>query len=151
MDWEPNATLSPVVAWNLSYSGLCTMRILVLDPDRVGLDFCLRSAAAGHEVRWHRFCKKPCKDGFGFKQIEIIDDYKASISWSKHGLIFVTGNTKWIAEMDRLRNFGFPVFAPSVRSSELEIKRSLGMEALEKLGGPVTLNEVTFSAHIVLA
>ena len=36
--------------------------------------------------------------------------------------------------MDRLRDFGFPVFAPSVRSSELEIKRSLGMEALEKLG-----------------
>jgi phosphoribosylamine---glycine ligase len=98
------------------------------------LDFCLRAAAAGHEVRWHRFCKKPCRDGEGFKQITIIDDYKSSIAWSKQGLIFVTGNTKWIPEMDRLRDFGFPVFAPSVRSSELEIKRSLGMEALEKLG-----------------
>lgn len=110
------------------------MRILVIDADRVALDFCLRSAAAGHQVRWYRFCKKPTRDGDGFKQIEIVENYKDSLRWAKEGLVFVTGNAKFIPEMDRLRDFGFPIFAPSVKSSELEIKRSFGMETLEKLG-----------------
>jgi phosphoribosylamine---glycine ligase len=110
------------------------VRVLLIDQDRVGLDFALRAAASGHQVKWFRFCKKPCRDGEGFKQIEIVENYKDSLTWAKSGLIFVTGNAKYIPEMDRLRDFGFPIFAPSVKSSELEIKRSLGMEALEKLG-----------------
>lgn len=110
------------------------MRILVIDADRIGLDFCLRAAASGHQVRWFRYSKTPTRDGEGFKQIEIVDNYKDSLKWAKEGLIFLTGNAKFIPEMDRLRDFGFPIFAPSVKSSELEIKRSLGMETLEKLG-----------------
>lgn len=106
----------------------------MVDQDRIGLDFCLRSAAAGHQIRWYRHCKTPSHDGEGFAQIEIVDNYKDSLKWAKEGLIFLTGNAKFIPEMDRLKDFGFPVFAPSVRSSELEIKRGLGMETLEKLG-----------------
>lgn len=110
------------------------MNVLIIDPDRVGLDFALRAAAAGHRVKWQRDCKVPCRDGEGFKQIEIIQNYRDHLKWSKDGLIFVTGNAKYIAEMDRLRDFGFPIFAPSVKSAELEIKRSVGMDALEKIG-----------------
>lgn len=106
----------------------------MIDADRVALDFCLRSAAAGHSVRWFRFSKTPTRDGEGFPQIEIVSNYKDSLKWAKEGLIFLTGNAKYIPEMDRLRDFGFPIFGPSVKSSELEIKRSVGMETLEKLG-----------------
>ncbi len=110
------------------------MKVLVIDADRVALDFCLRAAAAGHEVRWFRFSKKPTRDGEGFPQIEIVENYKDSLSWAKSGLIFVTGNAKYIPEMDRLRDFGFTIFAPSVKSAELEINRAVGMQALEQIG-----------------
>ena len=85
-------------------------------------------------MRWFRYCKVPCRDGEGFDQITIVDNYKDSLKWAKDGLIFVTGNAKYIPEMDRLRDFGFPIFAPSAKSAELEIKRSVGMATLEKLG-----------------
>lgn len=94
----------------------------------------MRAAASGHSVKWFRFCKKPCRDGEGFRQIEIVDNYKDHLKWARSGLIFVTGNAKYIPEMDRLRDFGFPVFAPSVQSARLEIDRVFGMQTLEKLG-----------------
>lgn len=94
----------------------------------------MRAAASGHSVKWFRFCKKPCRDGEGFRQIEIVDNYKDHLKWARSGLIFVTGNAKYIPEMDRLRDFGFPVFAPSVQSARLEIDRGFGMQTLEKLG-----------------
>lgn len=110
------------------------MNVLIIDQECLGLDFALRCMAAGHSVRWYRWTKKPIKDGQGFKGLEIIDDWRGSMQWAKAGLIFLTGNCKFLPELERFRDFGFPVFGPSVASADLEIKRSSGMELMRKVG-----------------
>lgn len=110
------------------------MRILIMDGDRVGLDFALRCADWGHEALWYRPSKKPIKDGNGFRQITIVDDWRRYMARTKIDLIVPTGNAKFLPELERFRDFGFPIFGPSVKSAELEIKRSVGMEAMKKAG-----------------
>lgn len=100
----------------------------------MGLDFALRCAAADHSVKLYRYSKKPTKTGEGFPQIQIVDDWKSHMGWAKNGLIITTGNNKFITELDRYRDLGFKIFAPTAKSAELEIKRSVGMEAMKKAG-----------------
>lgn len=110
------------------------MNVLIIDSERTGLDFALRCAAAGHSVRWYRYSKKPTKVGDGFKQITIVTEWRSHMQWAKSGLIFLTGNCKFLVELERFRDFGFPVFGPSVASADLEIKRSSGMDLMRKIG-----------------
>lgn len=111
------------------------MRVLIIDTDHCGLDFAMRCAACDHEVRLFRWSKKPTRYGEGFKGISLIDDYKPSMAWAKDGLIFVTGNSRYIWELDRYRqDFGYKIFGPTVASARLEIERSAGMEAMAAIG-----------------
>jgi len=110
------------------------LRVLIIDQDRVGLDFALRCAAAGHDVRWFLYAKKPSRDGEGFKRIQMVDDWRPHMKWAKDGLIICTHNGKYIREIDRYREFGYKIFGPTPRSAELEIKRSVGMEAMQAVG-----------------
>ena len=108
------------------------MRVLVIDVELMGLDFCARAAADGHEVRWFRVTKHPM--GRGFHGVKVIDDWRASMAWAKDGLIVTTGNAKWLQELDRYRDLGFKIFAPTVASAKLEIDRSAGMDAMKAVG-----------------
>lgn len=111
------------------------MRCLIIDTDQVGLDFAMRASAYGHEVRLFRYMKKPCRYAEGFKEIELVDDWKNSMSWAKDGLIFLTANNRYVHELDRFREMGFKnIFAPTVASARLEIVRSVGMDAMEAVG-----------------
>ena len=112
------------------------MKILCIDTDHVGLDFALRCAAAGHEVRLFRYSKKPTCYAMGFPQITLVDDWKASMSWAKDGLILNTANNRYLWELDRFRtDFGYTnIFAPTVASARLEIERSAGMEVMKAIG-----------------
>ena len=109
-----------------------------MDADRCGLDTCLRAIDAGHDVRWFRPTKAPAKDGQGFPGLRIVTDYSAlpeHIKWvGKDGLIITTANNKYLADLDRWRQFGAPVFAPTVASAKLEISRSAGMEVMRQHG-----------------
>ena len=105
--------------------------ILVIDQDRVGLDFCLRAAAHGHKVKWFRWSRNPIKDGEGFPNIEIISDWRREMAWAKSGLILTTINNKYMKDMDDWRQFGAPVLSASFRSSRLEVERGEGMRAFE--------------------
>lgn len=120
------------------------MRVLCLDSDHVGLDFAMRAAAAGHEVKLFRYSKKPTKYATGFgKLFTLVDDYKPHMAWAKDGLIFVTANNRYIWDMDRYREFGFRnIFGPTVASARLEILRSAGMEAMQAIGIDVPPYEV---------
>ncbi len=110
------------------------MNVLVIDADAIGLDFCVRSADAGHAVRWFRKTKSP-RDGEGFKQVEVVDDWRPHMGWAKDGLIFATGNQKYLHELDRFRkDFGYKVFGPTVASARLEIEREAGMKAMQAAG-----------------
>lgn len=111
------------------------MRCLLVDQEALGLDFALRLAAEGHEVRWFRYTKRAIRDGEGFDGIKIVDDWRPHMAWAKDGLIWCSGNFRYLHELDRYRtDFGYKVFAPTVASARLEIERSAGMEAMRAAG-----------------
>lgn len=110
------------------------MRVTVLDNENMGLDFCARCVEDGHEVKWYRD-SKPTRAGEGFYGIDIVKDWKDAIEWAgKDGLIILTGNAKFLPQMDRYRDLGFKVFGPTVRSAALEIDRGLGMKVMQEVG-----------------
>jgi phosphoribosylamine--glycine ligase len=115
------------------------VRILILDIENMSLSFALRCAAAGDEVRLHRYSpKKPVRYGDGFKEFKIVETWKDSLPWvGKDGLIVCSGNYVLLYELDRLREFGYRIFAPTVKSAALEIDRMAGLKAMEAVGIPV--------------
>ena len=106
------------------------MNILLIDQDRCGLDFALRCAQAGHSVRWYRKTVRPVKDGVGFPRIQIVNGWREHMKWAKEGLILTTANCSLLKELDAFREFGFPIFAPSFKSAQMEIDRGAGMKLL---------------------
>ena len=52
----------------------------------------------------------------------------------REGLVFLTGNAKWLTELDRYRDFGYRIFGPTARSAKLEIDRGKCMEVMRSLG-----------------
>lgn len=111
------------------------MRLLVLDIEQMGLDFALRCAEAGHDVRLYRHMpKRHERYGEGFAQIKLVDDWRGSMDWARDGLTLLTGNFTLVAELDRYREYGYPIFAPTVASAKLEIDRLAGMRAAEAAG-----------------
>lgn len=110
------------------------MRILLVDQDGVGLDFALRCARAGHEVRWF---VKPNKKinpelGKGFKIVERVDNWVGSVPWAD--LVIPTGNAEYLDKLDFFKKRGYAVYGPSAKSAKLEIDRKLGMEVLKENG-----------------
>lgn len=109
------------------------MRVLCIDSEAMGLDFVLRCAAAGHEVKWYRYeGPKKIRDGEGMKGFTIVDDWRPHMPWAKDGLIMTTGNWRFIHELDDYRQYhGYKVFGPTVGSSRLEIQRGIGMDLMK--------------------
>lgn len=110
------------------------MKLLVIDTDTVGLDFCLRCAAWGHEVRWcipKEKDKTPSRagDGMGLKKVE---DWREHIEWAD--LITPTMNDIYVHALEPYRKAGFPIFGPSLESRRLEVDREFGQEAMERHG-----------------
>lgn len=110
------------------------INLLLIDGEGMGLDFAYRCGESGHDVRWYRMSEKPLRDGEGFPSITFVDDWKPHMNWAKSGLIMTTGNHKLMKELDRYREYDFPIFAPSYASAQLEINRKTGMDLLEKHG-----------------
>lgn len=110
------------------------MNVLIIDIECQGLDLALRCGDAGNKVKLYRDSKKPIKDGKGFHQIQLIDDWRSAMAWAKNGLIVPTGNAKFTQELDRFRDLGFPIFGPTAQSARLEIDRAFGMETMKKVG-----------------
>jgi len=108
------------------------MRVLCIDGESSGLDFCLRCIADGHDVRLFRPPLRPI--GKGFKGLTVVDDWRQSMGWAKDGLILTTGNAKWLHELDRYRDLGFKIFSPTVASANLEVNREAGMKAMKSIG-----------------
>lgn len=110
------------------------MNVLCIDTDGVGLAFAVKCVQSGHSVKW--FVKpKPCNSklsGHGFKGIERINNWASAISWAD--LVFCTSNDDYLERLDAFKKKGFPIFAPSQQSANLEIKRQEGMEFLESKG-----------------
>jgi phosphoribosylamine--glycine ligase len=110
------------------------MKVLIIDQDGYGLDFCLRCAKAGHEVRW--FIKPDEKDnpevGKGFKIIERVNNWIGSVEWAD--IIIPTGNAEYMQKLEFFKKRGCPIFGPSVESARLEVDRQFGMDTLKEYG-----------------
>ena len=111
------------------------MEILVIDVENLGLDFGLRCAEAGHRVFLYRHLpKRKERYGEGFSQLTLVDDWRATMPKVKNGLVVLTGNFCLTHELNRYREFGFNIFAPTPQSAKIEIDRLAGMRAAEAAG-----------------
>lgn len=109
------------------------MRVAIIDTELAGLDFALRCIDADHEVMLFQQTAHPI--GKGFPGLKRTDDLQKAMSWvGKDGLVVPTGNSKFVRELDRYREFGFNVFGPTVASAALEIDRGKGMEVMKAVG-----------------
>lgn len=109
------------------------MRVLIHDPELAGLDFAIRCAANGHQVRLWQPTRHPI--GEGVEGVKLVATWRDQMGWvGKDGLVFMTGNTKDLRALDRYRDLGFRVFGPTWRSARLEIDRAKGMAAMEGAG-----------------
>jgi phosphoribosylamine--glycine ligase len=114
-----------------------SLRCLIIDSDRVGLDLAMRASAAGHEVKLFRYQSKPTNYATGFAPaFMLVNDWREHMAWAKSGLVLLTSNNRYVAELERYRDFGFEqtIFAPSVASAALEIERAAGMRLIESIG-----------------
>ncbi|HUO22471.1 MAG TPA: LAGLIDADG family homing endonuclease, partial [Caulobacteraceae bacterium] len=109
------------------------MRVLIIDCELMGLDFAQRCVEDGHEVRWF-LNPSTGKEGVGFDGVKRVPDWREHMKWAKDGLIVLTGNAKYLRELEGYRRMGFPVFGPSVASAKLEIDRAAGMQAMQEVG-----------------
>lgn len=127
------------------------MKFLCLDCEGgMGLDICQRAAAVGHQVQYLHNSTRPV--GKGFPGVKVIDDLKVGMAWvGKDGLVFLTGNAKWLTELDRYRELGFRIFGPTKASAALEIDRGKGMEVMKALGMELPPYEVFDSMDAALA
>src|SRR5437764_14600300 len=95
----------------------------------------VRAVDAVHEVRLYEFSTKPVRHGEGFPGIKHVATWREAMPWvGKDGLIYVTGNWRFLFELERYRDLGFKIFAPSVRSGSLGIDRGAGMDLLRAHG-----------------
>ena len=110
------------------------MKVLIIDTDNVGLSFAWRCAIAGHTVRW--FVKEKDANhpdtGRGFRGIEKIQNWVGSVMWAD--LVFCTSNDDYLPRLDAFKARGAKIFAPSVKSANLEVSREAGMRLMEKVG-----------------
>ena len=112
------------------------MNILLLDQTACFVDFALRCRAAGH---YPKVCmardketKQRSKTGDGLIEKIEGEDWQRHMKWAD--LILTSDNTRWLRELDVYRKKGFPIFAPSYASAELELDREKGQALFQKAG-----------------
>lgn len=110
------------------------MKVLVISMDSIGegLAFALRCVKAGHAVRMFLGKEANQTIGVGFKGLEKVDNWVASLMWAD--LVLPTGNHDFMLRLEGARKEGVNVFGPSVKSARLEIDRAAGMRFLEDHG-----------------
>ena len=109
------------------------MNLLLADDTCSFVPFALRCMRHGHHVRIamprDKEGNKP-KTGDGL--VEKVDDWEKHVDWAD--LIMLSDNERWLTKLDMYKRKGYPVFAPSQQSAELELDRKKGQAFLEKHG-----------------
>ena len=119
------------------------MKILVIDPKCVSLDWCMRAQNDGHAIKlWSKPGEKTKDIGRGLvPKVAVWQDHAA---WAD--LIFIADNTLWLRDLDRWRERGTPIFGPTDQLAYLELDRSKGQDLLKK-HGIATLPQRTFKRY----
>jgi len=107
------------------------MNVLILDQDRVGLDFAMRCEEHGHNVKlFLNPTSYNNKTGYGL--VERVSDWTKWMQWAN--IIVPTSNAKYLDRLEDFRKYGYPIFGPSKASAALEVNRQAGMELFKKAG-----------------
>lgn len=112
------------------------MNVLLLDDQACFVNFALRCMKAGHHVKVcvakDKKTKQRIRTGDGLVEKIENEEWQKHASWAD--LIVLADNDKWLRELDLFKKRGFPVFAPSLESAELELDRKKGQALLQKHG-----------------
>lgn len=107
------------------------MRVLIVDPPGHGLDFAIRAQNAGHEVKLAiREDERTKHIGKGF--VEVVRDHKEWFRWAN--LVVCTDNSLYLRDLDRYREEGGLVIAPSQEAARWELDRQAGQNIFRKAG-----------------
>lgn len=107
------------------------MRVLIVDPPGHGLDFAIRCADAGHDVKLAIRDDERTKH-IGAGLVDVVRDHKAWFRWSD--LTICTDNSLYLRDLDSHRKEGGLVVAPSVEATKWELDRKLGQDVFRKAG-----------------
>jgi phosphoribosylamine--glycine ligase len=125
------------------------MNILLFDPHAFLVDFSMRAAAQGHEVRhWmmDRLGGSPNRIGQGL--VNRVRGWQSHLKWAD--LIVLGENTLLLPTFDALRSKGYPVFGPSAEGANWELDRSVG-QALLAAAGVKTAESIPFDSYVKAA
>lgn len=107
------------------------MRLLVVDPAGMALDFSYRAKQAGHHVK--HFIRPDLKTehiGKGF--VDVVREFQPFMEWAD--LVFCSDNIKYLRDLDAYRERGVPIIGPSQETARWEQDRTCGIEILKKCG-----------------
>jgi len=107
------------------------MRVLIVDPPGHGLDLAIRAAQAGHEIKLAiRNDERTKHIGHGF--VEVVRDHKEWLRWAQ--LTVCTDNSLYLLDLDRHRQEGGLIIAPSQEAARWELDRKFGQDVFRKAG-----------------
>ena len=118
------------------------MLILVIDPDFLSLDWCLKCVAYGHTVKVYSKGSRSSHIGDGL--VDKITNWKPYMKIAD--LIMVADNLMFMDEIDVFIKQGYPIFGPGKRSAKLEIDRMYGQKLIEDISD-ATIPSMEFSNY----
>ena len=108
------------------------MKILVIDPSALSLDFCLRAMAEGAEVRWFIRNKPDGLVTVGDHLVQKVKHWEQHMNWAD--LIFLPDNSVYMEDLERWRSRGYPIYGANAFTSSWELDRQVGMDVLAAHG-----------------
>lgn len=110
------------------------MRLLIVDAYGVGLDVAIRAMEDGHKVKHFVRQSDPKLLTIGDGLVDKVADFHDWIEWAD--LVFYTDNSKYLVDLERMREEGVCVVGPTREHAEWETDRKVGMNVMRQAGIP---------------
>ena len=107
------------------------MRVLIIDPGGHALDVSWRAQARGHTVK-HFIRQTPKTEHIGRGLVDVVEDFRAWWNWAD--LVLNADNSRYLRDIDGLRQDGKAVVSATQESARWELERSHGQQVLSKAG-----------------
>ena len=118
------------------------MKLLIIDPAGLALDFSWRAKQAGHQVK-HCIRDTPKTEHIGKGMVDVIRDASLYYRWAD--IVFSADNTRYLHEMDAAREFA-TIVGPTKETAQWELDRRVGQDILRKHGIPI-IPSIEFSNY----
>lgn len=111
------------------------MKILIIDPHALALDWAMRCMDDGHKVKWYTKLGQSMKyniDNVGKGIIDRVDDIYDWFKWPD--LVFYPDNDSYLELITKWRKTGVPVIGCTPEAATWEDDRKVGMKVLKGVG-----------------